>query len=206
VRPETLTSVAFLSTRVHVCDTDDWNKLERLLGYVLGTRERGIVLRIGEYMTVSAYVDAAYGVHNNTGRSHTGCAIVLGAAGPVYVKSASQKNVTKSSTEAELVAISDSTSQALHLRNFVIEQGYYVPPCVLYQDNLSCMALMKRGSPASDRSRHIDIRHFWIAEKLQDGVAEVRHLGTVDMHANSLTKPTQGAQFVKERLAMTNWM
>ena len=61
---------------MHECDIDDMAKLKRLLG----TRHRGIVLRIGENMTVRAYIDAAYGVHSGTGKSHTGCAIVLGDA------------------------------------------------------------------------------------------------------------------------------
>jgi hypothetical protein len=44
VRPECLTAVSFLSTRVQCCDTDDLAKLDRLLGYIYGTRNRGIVL------------------------------------------------------------------------------------------------------------------------------------------------------------------
>jgi hypothetical protein len=59
VRPECLTAVSFLSTRVQVCDVDDMAKLKRLLGYIFGTRYRGIVLRIGEHMTVKAYIDGA---------------------------------------------------------------------------------------------------------------------------------------------------
>ncbi len=53
---------------------------------------------------------------------------------------------------------------------------------------------MKRGGPASERSRHIDIRHFWLNECAEMG--EV---------ANLLTKFVQGAQFVKERFDLTNW-
>ena len=34
---------------------------------------------------VSAYIDAAYGVHTTSGRSHTGCTITLGR-GPVHIK------------------------------------------------------------------------------------------------------------------------
>ena len=60
VRPECLTAVSFLATRIHKCDVDDMAKLMRLLGYILGTRDRGITLRIGESMSVSAYIDAAY--------------------------------------------------------------------------------------------------------------------------------------------------
>lgn len=139
------------------------------------------------------------------GKSHTGCAIVLGALGAVYVKSSKQKNVTKSSTEAELVGASDSATQAIHLRNFVEAQGYEVGPVVVYQDNLSCMALMKRGSPASERSRHINIRHFWLAERVENKEVVFEHLGTERMFANVLTKPVQGAQFVRERQELTNW-
>ena len=84
VKPEMLTAVAFLSTRVNCCDMDDLAKLKRLLGYLFATSKRGITLRIGEEMTVRAYIDAAYGVHTSSGKSHTGCAIVLGDGGPVF--------------------------------------------------------------------------------------------------------------------------
>ena len=205
VRPECLTAVAFLSTRVAAPDIDDLAKLQRLLGYIRLTRTRGIVLKVGPSMTVKAYIDAAYGVHQDTGKSHTGCAVVLGEAGPIFSKSAKQKIVTKSSTEAELVGLSDTASQAIHLRNLIVAQGYELGPAVVYQDNLSCMALIKRGGPGSERSRHIHIRYFWLTEKVAQGEVELQHLGTEDMFANILTKPVQGAQFERERLGLTNW-
>ena len=205
VRPECLTAVSFLSTRVQVCDVDDMAKLRRLLGYILGTRHRGIILCIGEQMTVKAYIDAAYGVHQDSGKSHTGCVIVLGAGGPLLAKSSKQKIVTKSSTEAELVGLSDTATLAIHLRNFVLDQGYEIGPAVVYQDNMSCMALMKRGGPGSERSRHINIRHFWLSERVDKGEVVIEHLGTEEMFANVLTKPVQGAQFAKERMGLTNW-
>jgi hypothetical protein len=205
VKPEILTAVSFLTTRTLVCDLDDLAKLHRVLGYVLKTRDRGIVLRVGDFMTVEAYIDAAYGVHTSSGKSHTGCAIVLGGAGPVFVKSTKQRIVTKSSMEAELVALSDCASQAIWARNFVIAQGYDVGPVVFHQDNMSCMALVKKGSPASDRSRHIDIRYFWVKQLVDGKQAIVRHLGTALMFANVMTKAVQGKQFLNERDRLTNW-
>jgi hypothetical protein len=160
VRPDCLTAVAFLTTRVQACDCDDLAKLQRVLGYLSATHERGIVLRVGAKVVVRAYIDAAYNVHQSSGRSHTGCAVVVGEAGPVHCRSTKQKIVTKSSTEAELVALSDTASQAIHLRNFLIEQGYPMPAAVLFQDNLSCMALVRRGGPCSERSRHIPLRYL----------------------------------------------
>jgi Reverse transcriptase (RNA-dependent DNA polymerase) len=205
VKPECLTAVAFLSTRVTMSDIDDLAKLRRLLGYIRHTRTRGIVLRIGKSMIVKAYIDAAYGVHTDSGKSHTGCAIVLGEAGPIFAKSAKQKIVTKSSTEAELVGLSDTASQAIHLRNLIIAQGYDLGPALVYQDNMSCMALIRRGGPGSERSRHINIRYFWLHGKVAENEVVIEHLGTEDMFANILTKPVQGAQFERERSGLTNW-
>ena len=205
IRPECLTTVAFLTTRVAECDQDDLGKLRRLLAYVRGTRERGIILRIGVRLEVRTYIDAAYGVHTTSGKSHTGCAVVLGDGGPVYNKSTKQKIVTKSSTEAELVGLSDSVSQSIHMRNFLIAQGYTMGPVIVHQDNLSCMALIKKGGPCSERSRHINIRYFWLCSKVDNGEILIVHLGTELMFANVLTKPVQGSSFIRERDMLTNW-
>ena len=205
VRPECLAAVAFLTTRVHCVDIDDLAKLKRLLGYLRATQHRGIVLRIGDNMAVSAYIDASYGIHRDSGKSHTGCAIVLGDAGVLSARSSKQKIVTKSSTEAELVGLSDSAAQAIHLRNFIMGQGYIIGPVIIFQDNLSCMALVKRGGPGSERSRHINICYFWVAERIDKRYVVVEHLGTEVMFANALTKPVQGAQFERERRGLTNW-
>ncbi len=193
VRPECLAAVAFLTARVHEVDEDDMGKLRRLIGYLRATQNRGIMLRIGDNVAVCAYTDASYMVHKSSGKSHTGCAIVLGYARVLAARSSKQKIVTKFSTEAELVGLSDSTTHAIHLRNFVIARGYSVGPTVIYQDNLSCMVLMKRGGPGSGRSKHIGIRHFWVAERVAAEEVVIEHLRTDQMFANALTKLRQRA-------------
>ena len=90
-------------------------------------------------MTVKAYIDAVYGIHQNSGKFPAGCDIVVGNAGPL--KAAKQKIATKSSTEVEPVGLSDTASQVIHLRNFFMAQGYEIGPALIYQDNMSCMAL-----------------------------------------------------------------
>jgi hypothetical protein len=66
------------------------------------------------------------------------------------------------------------------------------------------MALVKRVGPGSERSRHITIRYFWVAERVTAGEVFVEHLSTDLMFANALTKPVQGVQFVRERHELTN--
>ncbi len=67
------------------------------------------------------------------------------------------------------------------------------------------MALMKRGGPTSERSHHIEIRHFWLKEKVDGKEVTIEHLGTEEMFSNVLTKPVQGIQFEQERRGLTNW-
>ena len=161
-RPDCLTAVAYLATRVTRCSVDDLGKLERLLKYLNDTKDRGIVFEAGaKGIVVSALIDAAYGVHPD-GRSYTGSCVMVGTRGEVHSKSAKQQNVTKSSTEAVLVALSDSTNQALHMRLFIIGQGHACGLVTVYQDNMSCMSLIERERSAAERMHHIAIKYFWL--------------------------------------------
>ena len=76
---------------------------------------------------------------------------------------------------------------------------------IIYQDNMSCMAIMARGGPTSERSRHINIRYFWLCERIKLGDVVLVHRATTLMYANVLTKPLQGKQFVTKRNGITNW-
>jgi hypothetical protein len=198
-----MTAVAFLTTRVQKCDADDLKKLTRLLRYLRATRERGVVLEIGDVIRITVYIDAAYGVHMDSGKSHSGAAVMVGY-GPVSVSSTKQHIVTKSSTEAELVALSDYASAGISIKNFLEAQGYEVE-CNLMQDNMSTMALIKRGRPGASGSRHISIRYFWLSDRAAAGEVNILHSPTEEMVANILTKPLQGAQFLAERAMLTNW-
>jgi Reverse transcriptase (RNA-dependent DNA polymerase) len=92
-RPECLTAVAYLATRVTKCTEDDWDKLTRLLRYVNDSKERGIVLRPGKQgIKVRVLIDASSGVHAD-GKSHTGGCIVVGETGAVHCESAKQQIV-----------------------------------------------------------------------------------------------------------------
>ena len=89
-------------------------------------------------------MDASYGVHHD-GKSHTGSCVVIGDVGAVHCRSSKQLIVTKLSTEAELVGLSDSANQGLYIRTFLIAQGYHMPAMTILQDNQSCMAPIARS-------------------------------------------------------------
>jgi hypothetical protein len=68
----------------------------------------------------------------STGKSHVGYVIVLDEAGVLSARSSEQKIESKSSIEVELDGLSDSTTRAISLENFVEKQGYSGGPVLIY--------------------------------------------------------------------------
>jgi len=94
--------------------------------------------------------------------------------------------------------LSDAVSQAAYHLQFLKEQGYDV--CAnLMQDNKSTICLAKNGKSNSDRTRHIDIRYYFVHQYLEDGTMTIEYCPTLDMIADILTKPLQGSLFEKLR-------
>ena len=121
IRQDILTAVLYGATRVLSPNEDDLKKLERILSYPLHTKRQGMVLIIGQKIELKASVDASFGAYDDI-ELVTGMVLMIGNA-TVYVKSGMQKIVTRSSTEAELVGLSDALSQILWTREFLCNQG-----------------------------------------------------------------------------------
>jgi hypothetical protein len=112
------------------------------------------------------------------------------------VKSSKQKVVSKSSTEAELIAVSDGLSQVLWTRYFLQE---HVGPITLHQDNKSAIVLEEKGRSNAGRSKHINIRYFFVKSKIDDGEVKLVYTPTESMIADYFTKPLQGSLFLAMR-------
>ena len=106
-------------------------------------------------------------------------------------RSTKQKIVTKSLTESELVAVSDEINMAVWVRDFLHYQGRETGPVILYQDNMSTIALIQNGTSNSHRTKHIKIRYFFVHERVVTGEITVRHMPTEQMLADVLTKALQ---------------
>lgn len=83
---------------------------------------------------------------------------------------------------------------------FLKAQGVAVVDTVLYQDNKSSMLLEKNGRASSGkRTRHIDIRFYFVADRVASGDLRIEHCPTEEMVADYFTKPLQGALFYRMR-------
>jgi histone deacetylase 1/2 len=202
-RPDILLPVVYLSSRVLKSTERDMRKLLRIVKYLRGTKELTLNLTPNEgFLELFAYVDASFAVHHDL-RSHTGAVITFGAGG-IFFKSTRQKLNTKSSTEAELVGIADALTTVIWARDFLIEQGYDMGPAVLYQDNMSTIAMVNNGSASNERTRHINIKFFFVHDRVKKGEIVIKYMNTDDMLADMFTKPMQGDKFKQMRDTLLN--
>ena len=71
---------------------------------------------------------------------------------------------------------------------------------------MSTMLLAKNGRKSSGKkTRHIEIRYYFITDNIHRGAAAVKYCPTEDMIADFFTKPLQGSQFRKLRNLIMNY-
>src|SRR5437667_10496493 len=89
------------------------------------------------------------------------------------------------------MALTEATKELKWIITFLTELGCNNSksdaPTDLYSDNQSAITLAK--NPVSHaQAKHIDIRHYFVREAIQDQIIWVQYLPTAEMTADSLTK------------------
>jgi hypothetical protein len=197
-------AIAFLCTRVS-CSTDqDWEKLKRVMQFLNRTLDDYMIIGADCLTVLKTWVDASYGVHPDM-KSHTGGVVSLGT-GAIMSKSSKQKLNTKSSTEAELVGASDYLPSTIWAKMFLEAQGCEIRENTFYQDNQSAMKLEKNGRASCGRkSRHIDIRYFFMKDRVKTEGIDIVYCPTEQMLADFFTKPLQGSLFERLRKVLMGY-
>ena len=171
--------------------------------YLRSNKEVTLTLESDSVNIVKWWVDGSFAAHPDM-RSHTGGTMSLGK-GSVYSTSVKQKINTKSSTEAELVAVDDLMGQVLWTRYFLEAQGYNVEDSRVHQDNESAILLEKNGRASSGkRTKHINVRYFFITDRIASGEVSIMYCPTKAMIGDFFTKPLQGTLFREFRKAIMN--
>ena len=136
-----LVYVNFLSTRLSKPKVQDMKKAKRILRYLAGAKDHGLYLG-GDKIDCRIWVDTSHGVHAD-GKGQ-GCIIISLGLGPVFVRSYKLRVTGLSSTEDEVVGVSDTATYAPWMRALL--EGFRQPqikPTVIYQDNQSAMAMLQ---------------------------------------------------------------
>ena len=57
---------------------------------------------------------------------------------------------------------------------------------------------------SSKRTKHVNVRYYFIMDRVASGEVSLEHCPTLEMIADFFTKPLQGAQFIKLRNIIMN--
>lgn len=94
-----------------------------------------------------------------------------------------------STVEAEYVVLSFTSQEAIWLRELEKEIGHAHECKTIYIkcDSTGAIALAKNHI-TSQRTKHIDVRHHFVREKLEEKVIELSYLSTSEMLMDIFTK------------------
>eukprot|EP00253_Pinus_taeda_P029427 PITA_29427 len=128
-------------------------------------------------------------------KSTSGCCFGLGSVVVSWI-SRKQQSVALSSAEAEYMAVSLPSCEAIWLRKMLFGLfGQALRPSVIYCDNQSCIKLTE-NLVFHDKSKHIEIKYHFIRDYVQKGVVKHENISTNEQVADIFTKALpQGKHF-----------
>jgi transposase InsO family protein len=170
---------------------------KRILRYMKGT----IDYRINYTGTAEhdpqlvGYSDADWAQDKDGKRKSTSGYVFVVCGGAVSWQSKKQSSIALSSTEAELMAITSSTKELLWFRHHLGGIGLNrTQPTTLLIDS-QCAMDIANNSKISERSKHIEVQHFFIREHIEAGTVRLQHVPSDQQVADTLTKPLSRVAF-----------
>ena len=186
-RPDLSFPVNLLAHFAHNPGRAHWNALKHVLGYIKGTLDYGLRYRAGAPLGPVGYVDSDFAGCKNTRRSTEGNIFVV-AGGPVSWETKRQDTVALSTVEAEFMAFSRATTQALWLLKYFEEVGLSVArPITIHADNNRAISISSNDKNHR-RTKHIDVRHHFVKEHTEADDINFKYIPSSLNMADFLTK------------------
>ena len=105
-----------------------------------------------------------------------------------------QNSVSLSTVEAEYIAAGSCCTQLLWMKKLLHDYGIPQDTMCVFCDNTSAINLSKNLVQHS-RSKHIEIRHHFIQDLVEDKVVCLEFIHADNQKANIFTKPLNGPRF-----------
>ena len=193
-RPDILYGVGLISRYMETPSQSHLNAAKRILRYIKGTLNEGILYPSNQEVKLIGYSDSDWGRDLDERKSTTGYCFYIGDAAFTW-SSKKQAIVTLSTCEAEYVAASSTVCHCIWLRNLLSFLGFAQQgPTEIRVDNKSAIALAK-NPVFHERSKHIDTRYHFIREHVNQNDVELVYCKSQDQIADIFTKPLKNDVF-----------
>ena len=188
-RPDLCYAVSKLSQTLSNPTTGNWQMLKHVFQYIQGTLDLGLVFRKTDKLGLIGYADADW-ANSNDRKSMTGYCFMMSENGPaISWKTQKQTSTALSTCEAEYMALSAASQEAIYLiRIYENLTGKNCSPVKIFGDNQGSLALVKNPIKHG-RSKHIDIRYHFVRDCVAEGKVELSYIPSNDNLADPFTKP-----------------
>lgn len=164
-----------------------WTAVKRIMRYLNGTKQMRLRYTRSGNCELHGYCDSDYASDVDKRRSCSGYVFKMSNPAITWF-SKRQSTVALSTTEAEYMSMSEATKEALWLKQLADELDPKLAKTIpLNCDNRSAIDLAESDG-FSNRTKHIDVRHHHLREKLQEGIITIEYVPTEQMVADNLTK------------------
>ncbi|KAH8152987.1 uncharacterized protein LAJ45_02574 [Morchella importuna] len=161
-----LSQFSSCSTKTHLA------AVHRVLRYLKGTLDWSLFYPKTQPTALIGYSDASYASDIDDRRSFTGHCFMLGEA-LISWRSYKQRSIATSITEAEYLALSDTSRQLIWLRNAIHELERKLNlSFILRVDNNGSLSLVKNPI-FYKRSKYIDVHFHFVRERFEDELFEL---------------------------------
>ncbi|KAK0570922.1 hypothetical protein LWI29_008499 [Acer saccharum] len=204
-RPDISYAVNKLSQSMHQPSSDHWELVKRVLRYLGGTLNDGILIHRDSPITFHAFSDVDW-VGNKDDYSSTGAYIVYLGRNPISWSSKKQHTIARSSTEAEYRTVASTAAKLNWVCFLLTDLGLTLPIVpIIYCDNVEATQLCSNPIFHS-RMKHVAIDFHFIRDQVQFESLRVTHVSSKDQLADALTKPLPRATFqtLKCKIGLSN--
>jgi len=192
-RPDLAFAVGKLSRYVSGYGKEHWAAVRRVLRYVKGPVNKGLVYTKSASGILQDFSDADWAGDYETRRSTTGFMFIFGGAAVSWT-SKLQKTVALSTMEAEYMALCEASKEAVWLDKLiqrvtmlVTQSDTLVGPANIKVDNSGCIDFAK-NPVEHKRTKHIDIRCHFVRDAITTDKVTLEHCPTDEMAADPMTK------------------
>jgi hypothetical protein len=187
-RPDLAYPISVVSQHMANPSLEHWIAVKRIFRYLQGTLR--FKLRFGglSLQDVVGYCDADWAGDLEDRRSTTGFVFMMGG-GATSWSSKRQPTIALSTTEAEYMASTQATKEAIWMNKLMKELGYMKEKkaMVIRCDNQGAISLTKNPTQHA-RTKHIDVQHHFVRERVENGEVTFEYCSTEEMVADVLTK------------------
>ncbi|CAM8887237.1 unnamed protein product [Rhodiola kirilowii] len=168
-------------------------QVKRIIKYVCRIIDFGVWYTEDTNPHLVGYCDVDWAGNTKDWKSTSGGCFFMGK-NLVSWFSRKQNSISLSTAEAEYIAAGSCCTQLLWMKQMLSEYGVKQKEMILYCDNMSAISISKNPVQHS-RTKHIDIRHHFIRELVEQKVVTPTHVTTDKQLADIFTKPLDAAQF-----------